>query len=96
MSRAQSNGTHVRGAVVPTTDERFLGYKAQLHQQLIASMDLSTIGTMSAMETMPRTCVTSGRNSPLSGLTQRSAVAFGPLARVSPLPPCSTNPFTSR
>src|SRR4029077_20952710 len=46
MSRAHTNGTHGRGAL-PTSDERFLGYKAQLHQQLIASMDLSTIGTMS-------------------------------------------------
>jgi pilus assembly protein CpaF len=32
---------------LPTSEERFLGHKAQLHQQLIASMDLSTIGTMS-------------------------------------------------
>src|SRR5262245_36232418 len=47
MSITQTNGSHGRGAVMPTTDERFLGYKAQLHQQLIASMDLSTIGTMS-------------------------------------------------
>jgi pilus assembly protein CpaF len=29
------------------SDDRFLRYKAELHQQLIASMDLSAIGTMS-------------------------------------------------
>src|SRR5262249_46734464 len=46
MSRVHTNGTNGRGAALPTSDERFLGYKAQLHRQLIASIDLSTIGTM--------------------------------------------------
>jgi pilus assembly protein CpaF len=46
MSRVQTNGTH-GSAALPTSEERFLGHKAQLHQQLIASMDLSTIGSMS-------------------------------------------------
>src|SRR3954452_16267618 len=47
MSRVHTNGTNGRGAALPTSEERFLGHKAQLHQQLIASMDLSTIGSMS-------------------------------------------------
>jgi pilus assembly protein CpaF len=47
MSRVQSNGTQGRGPALPSSDERFLRYKAELHQQLIASMDLSAIGTMS-------------------------------------------------
>ena len=41
-----SNGT----AVVPPADERLLRYKKELHQQLIAGMDLATIGTLSEDE----------------------------------------------
>src|SRR6266481_611878 len=37
------------GAVV-TAEEKFLRHKKELHQQLIAGMDLSTIGTMSEHE----------------------------------------------
>ena len=33
-----------------TSDERFLKFKKVLHQQLIASMDLAAIGTMSDEE----------------------------------------------
>ena len=52
MSRVVTNGgSHPNGmhpnGVVQTAEERFLGHKKQLHQQLIASMDLSAIGTMS-------------------------------------------------
>ncbi len=41
MSRLHSNGTPL------TAEERFLRHKKELHQQLIASMDLSAIGTLS-------------------------------------------------
>jgi pilus assembly protein CpaF len=40
------NGERLNGAA----DERLLGYKRQLHQQLITSMDLSAIGTMGEEE----------------------------------------------
>src|SRR5262245_27881326 len=41
--RVLSNGT-------PAAEERLLRYKRELHQQLIAAMDLSTIGTMKEEE----------------------------------------------
>src|SRR5262249_56097979 len=41
MNRAQING------VPAAADEKFLQHKKDLHQRLIASMDLSAIGTMS-------------------------------------------------
>jgi pilus assembly protein CpaF len=46
MNRVPTNGAAPRGGVLPTADDRFLRYKQELHQQLISSMDLSTIGTM--------------------------------------------------
>ena len=45
MSRVQTNGH--QAAAMLTGEERFLRYKQELHQQLISSMDLSAIGTMS-------------------------------------------------
>jgi pilus assembly protein CpaF len=47
MNRVHPNGAAARGGVLPTAEDRFLHYKQELHQQLIASMDLSKIGTMS-------------------------------------------------
>jgi pilus assembly protein CpaF len=49
MSRFQTerNG---QGLVPPTDEERFLYLKRQLHQQLIAGMDLAVIGTMNEEE----------------------------------------------
>src|SRR5919109_5534 len=49
MSRFLSNGSTSNGAIV-TAEDRFLRYKKELHQQLIAGMDLSTIGTMNEDE----------------------------------------------
>jgi pilus assembly protein CpaF len=50
MSRIQANGRHVPDGPHRTTEERFLQHKRELHQQLIASMDLSTIGSMNEEE----------------------------------------------
>src|SRR5215475_5862550 len=47
MSRVQTNGRSAANVNPLTSEDRFLRYKQELHQQLIASMDLSTIGTMS-------------------------------------------------
>ena len=44
MSRVQINGPHL------STEERILQHKQELHKQLIASMDLSAIGTMNEEE----------------------------------------------
>jgi pilus assembly protein CpaF len=46
MSRIQANPDLANGPKL-TSEERFLRYKKEVHQQLIASMDLSTIGTLS-------------------------------------------------
>ena len=40
----------LNGATAPTPNERFLQLKQELHQRLIASMDLSAIGTMDEEE----------------------------------------------
>jgi pilus assembly protein CpaF len=47
FSRAQAPGLNGH---TPAADERLLQYKKELHQQLISSMDLSAIGTMSEEE----------------------------------------------
>jgi pilus assembly protein CpaF len=47
MSRLHTHGPHVaNGVTPPAAEERFLRHKKELHERLIASMDLSTIGTM--------------------------------------------------
>src|SRR3954466_6375274 len=55
MTRMQTNGKSVNGrphfdAVTATSEERFLRYKKELHQQLITGMDVSAIGTMDEQE----------------------------------------------
>jgi pilus assembly protein CpaF len=47
MSRVPTNGKSAANVNPLTSEDRFLRYKKELHQQLIASMDLSAIGTMS-------------------------------------------------
>src|SRR5437773_4935548 len=49
MSRLAANHDQWK-ANHTTAEERFLSYKSQLHQQLIAGMDLSAIGTMNEDE----------------------------------------------
>src|SRR5215472_9987384 len=46
MSRLQTNGQDLRNGSMPAARERLLQYKRELHQRLIAGMDLSAIGTM--------------------------------------------------
>jgi pilus assembly protein CpaF len=46
MSRLQTNPADLRNGVAPAAQDRLLHYKKELHQQLIAGMDLSAIGTM--------------------------------------------------
>jgi pilus assembly protein CpaF len=50
MSRIPKPSGSVPDGASPATRERFLRYKKALHQQLIASMDLSRIGTLSEDE----------------------------------------------
>ncbi len=55
MSRIFSNGRSTNGHAgggggAPGSEERFLRYKKELHQQLIAGMDLAAIGTMDDQE----------------------------------------------
>jgi pilus assembly protein CpaF len=52
MSRIQDNGTTLgdRSRGTATPEERFLRLKRELHQQLIANMDLAAIGTMNEEE----------------------------------------------
>jgi pilus assembly protein CpaF len=47
MNRLQTNGNYPANGVTLPASERFLQHKKDLHQKLIASMDLSAIGTMS-------------------------------------------------
>ena len=44
MSRFRSENPPVANGHRMSTEERFLRYKKQLHEQLISAMDLSTIG----------------------------------------------------
>jgi pilus assembly protein CpaF len=47
MSRIITHGSKVVNGPAPNQEEKLLRYKRELHQQLIQSMDLSAIGTMS-------------------------------------------------
>src|SRR5215468_3250483 len=51
MSRVQSNPTpHSPNGAASASQERFLRFKKQLHEQLITGMDLAAIGTMNEEE----------------------------------------------
>jgi pilus assembly protein CpaF len=50
MSRMQTIGNPSPHGTLATAEERFLRYKRELHQQLIAGMDLSAIGVMDEAE----------------------------------------------
>jgi pilus assembly protein CpaF len=50
MTRITPNGAHTPPVGPPRAEERLLRYKRELHQRLIASMDLSAIGSMSEDE----------------------------------------------
>ena len=50
MSRIPRNGSSLPNGPCRRPGSRFLRYKKELHQQLIASMDLSRIGTLSEDE----------------------------------------------
>src|SRR6516225_1949733 len=50
MNRLHVRDSNQRNGSAPAAEERFLLHKKELHQQLITSMDLSTIGTMSEDE----------------------------------------------
>ena len=49
-SRIQDYDAGLLKVAPATAEERFLAYKKELHQQLIAGMDLSAIGTMNEEE----------------------------------------------
>src|SRR4051794_21010845 len=46
MTRTQTLGHPIPNGIPATAEDRFLRYKRELHQQLIAGMDLSAIGAM--------------------------------------------------
>ena len=50
MSRVSEQPPHLMNGAPPPASERFLHYKKELHERLIASMDLSEIGTMGEAE----------------------------------------------
>jgi hypothetical protein len=50
MSRMPTLNSPIPLASPATAEERFLRYKRELHQQLIAGMDLSAIGMMDEAE----------------------------------------------
>jgi pilus assembly protein CpaF len=50
MTRVMTAGAMMHQGGVATAEERFLRYKRELHQQLIAGMDLSAIGAMDECE----------------------------------------------
>src|SRR5438445_5591631 len=50
MSRIGTNGMHRPESVRLTPEERFLSHKAELHEQLIKSLNLAAIGKMSEDE----------------------------------------------
>src|SRR5262245_41239957 len=49
MTRMYTEADPINGSS-PMSQDRFLRYKKQLHEQLITGMDLSTIGTMNEEE----------------------------------------------
>src|SRR5579885_1936666 len=50
MSADELSGARLGGDTPQTSEQRFLLLKSKLHQQLIAEMDLSTIGTMNEQQ----------------------------------------------
>jgi pilus assembly protein CpaF len=50
MTRTVANNSHLTPMTASRADDRFLRYKKELHQRLIAGMDLSTIGSLSEDE----------------------------------------------
>src|SRR5262249_55990812 len=50
MSRTQTNGHYQLDGTGQAGDDRFLRHKKELHQQLLANLNLSAIGTMSEDE----------------------------------------------
>jgi pilus assembly protein CpaF len=50
MTRVQTNSSYSSPVPPPSTEDRLLRYKRELHQRLIASMDLSAIGNLSTEE----------------------------------------------
>src|SRR5262249_30267018 len=50
MSRTATLSHPIPSGIPATAEERFLRYKRELHQQLIAGMDLSAIGAMDESE----------------------------------------------
>ena len=50
MSRISPGGYNPLGAAQPSSEDRLLRYKKELHQQLITGMDLSALSTMSEEE----------------------------------------------
>src|SRR3954469_23552700 len=50
MARFHPNGPHTAAVPPPSAEERLMRYKRELHQRLIAGMDLFTIGSLSEDE----------------------------------------------
>src|SRR3954451_18732366 len=50
MTRMHVNGPQFAPPAPPSAEERLLRYKRELHQRLIAGMDLSTIGSLKEEE----------------------------------------------
>src|SRR5262245_36695990 len=50
MSRFQRSSASDMNGPLPSADERFLSYKKAMHEQLIASMDLAALRTLSEEE----------------------------------------------
>ncbi len=50
MTRLNSHGPHITATPPHGVEERFLRYKKELHERLIANMDLSSIGTLNEEE----------------------------------------------
>ncbi len=47
MNRVQPNGNQPRNGPAPAANERLLRHMKELHRQLISSLDLSAVGSLS-------------------------------------------------
>src|SRR5260221_10179761 len=102
MSRVQVQNHHGHNGVATPAEARFLRYKQELHQQLIASMDLSAIGTMSEedlrLEVRRATEELSRQSSDLLSLSERERLVNEVLDEtfgLGPLEPLMRDPTIS-
>src|SRR6185312_9409261 len=90
-SSSNASRTYIPPTIFPNAEycpSRFSAVPSTMKKEVVAEFGSSPC----AIDTIPRTCLKSLRNSPLTECTHRSALCTLPGA----VPPCTTNPFAMR